>query len=119
MKFYARKILNNAFGKPFKTSDPDGQQIDMTLGYAAMDVLWGDIQADRGAPSNLKIHRHNLALKIKDFLDTKGPDTVPMDIPTEDMAMIKTRIIEAYATPLAGQWVLMVERESPKEVSKH
>lgn len=118
MKFYARKVFTNAFGKPFKDQGAEGKEIDMSLGWAAMSVLWGEIATDKSAPSNLKIHRHRLALKIKDFLDRPGSEDAYMDIPAEDLAMIKTRIVEAYITPLAGSWVESVESESPRAVAE-
>lgn len=120
MKFYAKKVIHNILGEPFKEQGPSNTQIDLTLGHAAANVLMGRCPADAAAPANLKLVRYKLATRILDYL--KGKDTNPLGLGMEEMGMVKGRILEAYDTPVAGKWCEMVEEEenagTPKAVSK-
>jgi hypothetical protein len=99
-------VLTDLEGQPIKdiAAGLDGQprSVDMTLGRACANALLAPLQDETGKVSGSD-HVKRLALAMK--VHAAGE----LDLPAEDVALLKERVAKVYTTPLVvGRcWLLL------------
>lgn len=102
MKFYPNRIIRNIKGEPFNNMNETTKAKEpLTLGQMAVEALLGRLPADQGAPSNLKVMRWKLAQQVQKNIGGLSEDHA-MILAAEEVALIKSRILDAFDTMVAG-----------------
>lgn len=107
MKFYPCKEIQNIYGKTIMTGDQSGEAA--TLGWVAIEGLLAPEQQGEKVDASKKLHRWNTARRIKKALDEKATE---IDLPSEDISMIKDLIGKMFHTALAGPALSAIESNS-------
>jgi hypothetical protein len=113
VKFMLKTVINNLEGEPFKDRGPKNEDIQLTLGGAALTALLGKLPQDQGLPGNIKILHWELAKKIKAGVSA-GKEFV--EIPTEHLSLLKNRILQVFDTHVAGPICDVIEGDSGCQV---
>lgn len=109
MKFYPNKTLKNHQDKPILDGPTEAASVPLLLGSLAVEALIRDLPQDNNAPSNIRLHRVDLARKIeKDLVRLKNKgELLSHDevnrvtvLSLDDIGLIKSRIFapSAFAT---------------------
>lgn len=104
MKFYPCKEIQNIHGKTIMTGDQGGEAA--TLGWFAIEGLLSPEGPNEKADASKKLHRWNTARRIKKALDEKAPE---IDLPSEDISMIKECVAKHFHTAAAGPVLSAIE----------
>ena len=94
MKFKPCLELKDINGEVFK-KDKDNTAV---LADFAMNALLADVQGETVPPAK-KFHYYNLASRIKHAVSESAEE---IDLPSEDIALIKERIGKVYNTGIVG-----------------
>lgn len=107
MKLHIERVLTDLYGNSIKTSNAEdaGQA---TLGEICVYALTTDAQGDQTEPGNKKFHRWQLAKRIQHAI--KQGDVNAIDVPVEDVEVIKKRIASTYQTKIVGPAYEAIER---------
>lgn len=108
MKLNIRSELLDIEKKPIKTK-PGVDAPDATLGDICVTALTTDTEEAKNEPGEKKFHRWQLARRIKNALDTEG--AAEIDLPVEDVTLIKGRIAKVFMTTVAGPAWEAIERQ--------
>lgn len=108
MKFFYSQILINHAGAPMKAgNDADNPEKEAILGEVAIEALLRDTQGDEQAPGAKKLHRWNLARRIQKAIEHAKDAYI--EIPVEDISLIKDRIAKCFATAVVGPAYMAIE----------
>lgn len=106
MKYFVNAVVKNIQGVDFKDRDESNKEVPLTLGLAALNALLGKMPQDQGLPGNIKMLHWELAKKMKKAMASKA-DFV--EISTEHLGLLKTRILQVYDTHVAGPICDLIE----------
>ena len=111
MKLFIGRELKNLNGDILKNGNgPDATGI--TLGEVCVTALITDTQNDANSPSDKKFHRWNVARRIKKAIDS---EIYTIDVPVEDVDLIKKRISVVFQTQTLGPAYDAIENPESNE----
>lgn len=104
MKIFLNRSMydhrGDAIKKP-KKAENEEDEVD-ELGAYMIEGLLRDLDQDKSQQANLKVKRWELARKIQKKMDADKSQECCMDIPSDDVAMIKQRLGVFMPTVLLG-----------------
>ncbi len=106
MKLHIEKVLLGIDGEPLMFGEGKEQASSM-LGPICITALITDHNDDANAPVEKKFHRWNLAKRIDKAMKEK--EVNPIDLPVEDIDLIKKRIARIYQTRVVGPAYVALE----------
>lgn len=128
MKLYVNRVLIDHAGKPVLDGPAPNNLWPLTLGVLSVEALLRKLPGDDGAPGNTKIMRWKLAQKLEKDL-TRFADKAAWDyggeylkaqhyiiVSTEEMNMIKERIMRGFDAAIVGPADVAIEQEGPEDL---
>jgi hypothetical protein len=98
VKIQINKLLEDIEGKPIMSGDDKGQ-FQACLGHICVVALTTDSRQDENEPGGKKFHRWQIAKAIKKALENEQPS---VELPVEDIELIKKRIGTIFQTKIMG-----------------
>lgn len=108
MKLNIRSELLDIEKNPIKTK-PGADAPNAVLGDICVTALTTDTEEAKNEPGEKKFHRWQLARRIKNALEVE--DSKEIDLPVEDVTLIKGRIAKVFMTTVAGPAWEAIERQ--------
>ena len=111
MKLRIGEILHGIDGLPIRKGpkDDDGYA---SLGDICVQALTSDSRQDESEPGNKKFHRWQLARRIqKELREGVQDSALAIDVPVEDVEVIKKRIAMAFTTKILGPAFEIIESQ--------
>lgn len=109
MKLHIERVLENFDGEPLMFGEGKEQAPSM-LGPICVTALITDHNDDANAPGEKKYHRWSLAKRIDKAM--KVEPVAAIDLPVEDIDLIKKRISKIYQTRVVGPAYVALEDQS-------
>ena len=104
MKFYPGKILLSHKGEEMEEVVPKGGLQKITLGVVTVEALLRELPQDQNAPGKTKVQRWSLAQLVQKNISQKE-----MILSAEDIALIKSRIEQAFPATIVGPSSVAIE----------
>lgn len=101
MKLLLNKNLFDHHGEKIKESNEENAEFSR-LGVYLVEGLLRELPGDNGGGARLKVKRWEMARKIQKAMQADTSETCTLELPTEDVAMIKTRIENFMPAVLVG-----------------
>lgn len=109
MKLHIERVLENFDGSPLLFGEGQTQAPAM-LGVICVNALITDHNDDANAPGEKKFHRWQLAKRIDKAMKAEPVNAI--DLPVEDIDLIKKRIAKIYQTRVVGPAYVALESQS-------
>lgn len=107
MRIDVTQVLKTFQGVPMKDQNEKGEAVDATARMAIVNALLYPTQTEKGTD---KLTKFELARKVH--------STDVVDFSTEDVALIKERVLDVFPTLVAGQVVRILESTDDDGASK-